>query len=44
MADERVDEGLQLAFLNPLRKRFYNIAITGLSIVVVSVIGTVDLL
>jgi high-affinity nickel-transport protein len=30
--------------LNPLRKLFYNIVATGLSIAVASVIGTVDLL
>jgi high-affinity nickel-transport protein len=33
-----------VAFLNSLRKLFYNIATTGLSIAVASVIGMVDLL
>jgi hypothetical protein len=33
-----------VAFLNPLRKLFYNIVTTGLSIAVASVIDTVDLL
>jgi hypothetical protein len=33
-----------VAFLNPLRKLFYNIVTTGLSIAVASVIYTVDLL
>lgn len=32
------------AFVNPLRKIFYNITITGLSIVVALVIGTIELL